>query len=121
MPKAALLSGGSPPVGGRSGTEDTAWQDCDGSRRKADRLLIRPTSRWTRAGAGRTGADRSRARASPESEPMSLWGHAPPAGPILTPVHHRTVEADSQWVFPVPGGPRNTTFSRAVTKSRVPR
>jgi hypothetical protein len=23
--------------------------------------------------------------------------------------------------LPVPGGPRNTTFSRAVTKSRVPR
>src|SRR6266542_2595487 len=27
---------------------ETAWQDCDGSRRTADRLLIRPTSRSAR-------------------------------------------------------------------------
>src|SRR5215831_21404034 len=27
----------------------------------------------------------------------------------------------ARWVLPVPGGPRTTTFSRAVTKSRVPR
>ena len=27
----------------------------------------------------------------------------------------------ARWVLPVPGGPRNTTFSLAVTKSRVPR
>ena len=27
----------------------------------------------------------------------------------------------ARWVLPVPGGPRKTTFSRAVTKSRVPR
>jgi quercetin dioxygenase-like cupin family protein len=27
----------------------------------------------------------------------------------------------ARWVLPVPGGPRNTTFSRAVTKSNVPR
>src|SRR5512132_2088201 len=27
--------------------KETAWQDCDGSRREADRLLIRPTSRST--------------------------------------------------------------------------
>src|SRR5512132_3083428 len=27
--------------------EEPAWQDCDGSRREADRLLIRPTSRST--------------------------------------------------------------------------
>ena len=26
-----------------------------------------------------------------------------------------------RWVLPVPGGPRKTTFSRPVTKSRVPR
>src|SRR6185312_897199 len=28
---------------------------------------------------------------------------------------------DRQWVLPVPGGPRNTTLSRGVTKSSVPR
>src|SRR4051794_16679690 len=27
----------------------------------------------------------------------------------------------ARWVLPVPGGPRKTTLSRAVTKSRVPR
>jgi hypothetical protein len=27
----------------------------------------------------------------------------------------------ARWVLPVPGGPKNTTFSRAVTKSSVPR
>ncbi len=27
----------------------------------------------------------------------------------------------ARWVLPVPGGPRNTTLSRAATKSRVPR
>jgi len=33
----------------------------------------------------------------------------------------RMPSAIARWVLPVPGGPRNTTLSLAVTKSRVPR
>ena len=43
---------------GRSGAgqgEDTAWQDCDESRREADRLLIRPTCGWPRPAPAASG------------------------------------------------------------------
>jgi hypothetical protein len=35
--------------------------------------------------------------------------------------HARMARPVARWVLPVPGGPRKTTFSFAVTKSRVPR
>ena len=36
-------------------------------------------------------------------------------------IRERRIKDLADWVFPVPGAPRNTTLSLAVTKSSVPR
>ena len=113
-----LVAGDDPARPVRSGRRPvgrTGWRPR--VRRGCSRLRRRPGLGSGPGGAARLGVGRRGGLPASRSTHSLAVANSTRCPPWQA----RMARPVARWVFPVPGGPRKITLSRAVTKSRVPR